>query len=241
MSRDAATGSCFLGPLEACGLRFLAPQLGAPAATVLEIGCGDGRRTAGFAQAGALAVGVDISEETVQSARATFPTCHFLAADAQALPFPDETFDAVWSCSVLQYVDHQATIRETARVLRPGGRAVFLENLGGSPPVRAYRRLHRLMRWGYPDHQNPQHYLALSEISLFEEVFSRVSIQPAHILTAAALVVPTVLRLHKLHRPIALGPWRHLLPLLTWMDELLLDAFPSIRSFAWFGLVLAQR
>jgi ubiquinone/menaquinone biosynthesis C-methylase UbiE len=63
-----------------------------------------------------------------------------VAAPAEALPFPDATFDAVVSTLVLCTVDDPgATLREVRRVLRPDGRLLFIEH------VRASTR--RLARW----------------------------------------------------------------------------------------------
>jgi SAM-dependent methyltransferase len=51
----------------------------------------------------------------------------FLRADAQALPFRDETFDAATSLAVLQLIpEPTTTLAEIARVLKPGGRVAIM-------------------------------------------------------------------------------------------------------------------
>jgi SAM-dependent methyltransferase len=59
----------------------------------------------------------------------------FVVADARRLPFPDESFDVVFSYSVLQHLrkeDVLAALREVRRVLKPGGRALIeMANLLG--------------------------------------------------------------------------------------------------------------
>jgi ubiquinone/menaquinone biosynthesis C-methylase UbiE len=68
---------------------------------VLEVGCGDGRLLHHYALdlAGA-AVGVDPDPDEITVARDELPFIHFALAEAQALPFPDQSFDLVvfaWS------------------------------------------------------------------------------------------------------------------------------------------------
>jgi SAM-dependent methyltransferase len=68
-------------------------------------------------------------------------------ADAEALPFPDETFDLVVGHAVLHHIpDVELAMREVLRVLKPGGRFVFC----GEPTDRGdfiARRLSRLTWW----------------------------------------------------------------------------------------------
>jgi SAM-dependent methyltransferase len=69
-----------------------------------------------------------------------------IAAGAEALPFPDDSFDTVVSTLVLCTVpDVPATLREVRRVLRPGGQLLFLEHVrapAGSSLERWQNRLH---------------------------------------------------------------------------------------------------
>jgi arsenite methyltransferase len=93
----------------------------------LDVGCGPGTFTASLARAagpGGLALGVDISEPMLARAvrAAAGPQVGFLRADAQRLPFRDETVDAVLAIAVLQLIpDPVVALAEIARVLRPGG------------------------------------------------------------------------------------------------------------------------
>jgi ubiquinone/menaquinone biosynthesis C-methylase UbiE len=98
---------------------------------VLEIGCGLGTDGAGFARAGAVYTGVDLTEAAVSLARRRFELeglpGEFRVADAEALEFADESFDLVYSHGVLHHTpDAAAAVREIRRVLAPGGRAVVM-------------------------------------------------------------------------------------------------------------------
>jgi ubiquinone/menaquinone biosynthesis C-methylase UbiE len=71
-------------------------------------------------------------------------------ASAERLPFPDACFDTVVSTMVLCSVgDVPATLREIGRVLRPGGRLLFLEHVRSEEPRVARRqdRLHGAWAW----------------------------------------------------------------------------------------------
>jgi ubiquinone/menaquinone biosynthesis C-methylase UbiE len=111
---------------------------------VLDVGSGPGNVTAQLAQAAGpdgLALGVDISEPMLAravSAQAG-PNIGFLRVDAQALPFRDDTVDAITSLAVLQLVPNPAAaVAEMARVLKPGGRiAVMVPTAGPAGPLLA--------------------------------------------------------------------------------------------------------
>lgn len=90
---------------------------------VLEVGVGLGADHQRFAEAGAELYGIDLTERAVDHTRrrlALFglPAC-VMVGDAEALPFPDESFDMVYSWGVLHHTP--AAVREVFRVLRPGG------------------------------------------------------------------------------------------------------------------------
>ncbi len=94
---------------------------------VLDVACGTGDMVLELMKRGCAVTGVDISEEMISiaknKARATY-----MIADAEALPFPDASFDAV-TCAfgVRNFVHLEQGLNEMLRVLKPGGRMVILE------------------------------------------------------------------------------------------------------------------
>jgi SAM-dependent methyltransferase len=95
--------------------------------SVLEIGCGMGCMASHWARAGAFVTAVDLNPVAVAQTRRRFEvyglTGDVREADAEALPFPDESFDYVYSWGVLHHTPAiRLAIEEIHRVLRPGGR-----------------------------------------------------------------------------------------------------------------------
>jgi SAM-dependent methyltransferase len=80
---------------------------------------------------GARAYGIDISPPTVMQARAAFddgPRSRLRSAvgDVRALPFSDDSFDAIYSMGTIEHFDEtERAVEEMARVLKPGGRAII--------------------------------------------------------------------------------------------------------------------
>jgi 2-polyprenyl-3-methyl-5-hydroxy-6-metoxy-1,4-benzoquinol methylase len=100
-----------------------------PGASVLDIGCGPGIWTRELARRGYRAVGIDLTERAVELTRRSLTLFDLSAevqqADAERLPFPDESFDGVVSHGVIHHTpDTQQCVREIARVLKTGGLAV---------------------------------------------------------------------------------------------------------------------
>jgi len=98
--------------------------------SVLEVGCGAGVDLARFAKGGARVTGVDLAASAIALARANFAQQGlegtFEVADAERLPFADNSFDLVYAHGVVQYTANpQKLVDECHRVLKPGGDAVF--------------------------------------------------------------------------------------------------------------------
>lgn len=107
---------------------FFIPHL-KPGMRLLDVGCGPGSLTVGLAQkvAPGQVEGVDISDGEIEKAKAHVAkvgaaNVRFSVASAYELPFPDESFDAVFSHTVLEHLKEPVkAIKEMRRVLVKGG------------------------------------------------------------------------------------------------------------------------
>jgi demethylmenaquinone methyltransferase/2-methoxy-6-polyprenyl-1,4-benzoquinol methylase len=116
--------------------RFLVSRIRPhPGDTVLDVACGTGAVALELVRSsGCTVVGIDQSREMLLEGRRRINTAGhsdritLIEARAEALPFPDGTFDALTFTYLLRYVDDPAeTLRELARVVRPRGRIAGLE------------------------------------------------------------------------------------------------------------------
>jgi ubiquinone/menaquinone biosynthesis C-methylase UbiE len=93
---------------------------------VLDLATGPGGVARAALARGAKPVGVDLSPAMIEVARSIEPKFEVVEADAQALPFPEESFDAVvMSYGLLHLPEPERGVAEAFRVLRPGGRFAF--------------------------------------------------------------------------------------------------------------------
>lgn len=109
---------------------FVAPLLkavGVKSGTrLLDVACGTGVASAQAAAAGARVTGVDFSPEMIAEARRRHPAIEFQDADAEALPFPAASFDAVVANFGIHHVERpERAIGEARRMLAPGGTFAF--------------------------------------------------------------------------------------------------------------------
>ena len=99
-----------------------------PGSRVLDVATGTGDLAIEAAARGAEVVGSDFSEGMLERARAKAPQIRFEQADALALPYPDDAFDAATvGFGARNFSDLGRGLAEMARVVRPGGRVVVLE------------------------------------------------------------------------------------------------------------------
>lgn len=113
--------------------RFL-KQL-SPQAKILDIGCGPGNFTQYLVSKGFEVEGIDIAEEMLRIARSHLPQIQFTQGDLSALPYPDESFDAVFSAYSLIHVaqaDIAKTIIGIQRILTSKGLVFVLAQKGNS-------------------------------------------------------------------------------------------------------------
>jgi ubiquinone/menaquinone biosynthesis C-methylase UbiE len=147
----AATYDSMSRKTEEAGLRSLRRGLLAEASgSVLEVGAGTGANLAHYNGKIESLVFTEPEPAMIRrlqkKAREEAPLAKILRAPAEDLPFEDDTFDTVVSTLVLCGVDDQArALREIKRVLRPGGRLLFLEHVRSDD--QALARFQDRMNW----------------------------------------------------------------------------------------------
>jgi demethylmenaquinone methyltransferase/2-methoxy-6-polyprenyl-1,4-benzoquinol methylase len=120
----------------------------------LDLCCGTGDIALGLAGSGAETIGLDFSDKMLEVAQArrrkleaekiphsTLRTPQFVQGDAQQLPFPDRSFDAVTvGYGLRNLADWEKGLEEMHRVARPGARLVVLDF--GKPPNALWRAVY---------------------------------------------------------------------------------------------------
>ena len=106
---------------------------------ILDFGAGRGELSVALAKLGATVTGIDIGPTLVEMAQSVAQVneveCEFVVGSIAALPFPDESFDVVVGSAILHHLPRQGVVDalgEAYRVLRPGGRALFIEPIENS-------------------------------------------------------------------------------------------------------------
>ena len=136
----------FLSATEKAGLRDMRRELLAEArGRTLEVGAGTGLNADLYPDSVTELVLSEPDRFMASKLRAKHPTADVVDAPAEALPFDDDSFDTVALTLVLCTVpDPPAALREIARVLKPGGRFLFLEHVRAEDPglARWQDRLH---------------------------------------------------------------------------------------------------
>lgn len=123
---------------------------------VLDVATGAGYIAGAAAQRGAEAIGVDFSVAQVRMARDRYPTVRFEQADAEALPFDPQSFDAVVNGFGMCHLPNpEVALCEAFRVLKSGGRVAFTvwdipERSVGFGAVYVAVRAHGSMDVGLP-------------------------------------------------------------------------------------------
>lgn len=123
---------------------------------VLEYGCGLGHLSVLLARSGAQVSGFDLSPRSVTVARdralqnGVADRIELTVAPGEKLPYDDESFDVVVGKAILHHLDVERGWPELVRVVRPGGKAVFVEPMGMNPILNLVRD-----RVPYP-HKNPR-------------------------------------------------------------------------------------
>lgn len=97
----------------------------------LDAGCGFGQWSIAASYSATNVVGIDVSAERIEAARnltQDIKNITFQQGSICELPFPDESFDFIFSYSVIYYTNVDLALKELVRVLKPGGKIYICSN-----------------------------------------------------------------------------------------------------------------
>lgn len=156
----------------------------------LELGCGTGEYTLRLAKTGAKIIALDISLTLIRQAKHKINSVNFIIADAQNLPFKDNTFDVVVGNAVLHHLNLDNVLTEIKRVLISGGKIAFTEPNMINPQnliVKNIKSIKKLV--GESPHERAFFRWQISK-NLINKGFSDVIVKPFDFLHP---VTPTIL------------------------------------------------
>ncbi len=188
---------------------------------VLEYGCGDSRSFFTLAPVVKSLQAIDISDKVIQRLKSEniHDNVSLQVMDAMNLTFPEDSFDLIFGSGIIHHLETETAVREVARVLRPGGRAVFWEPLGLNPLFNIYRRLTPQART--PD----EHPLAPKDIATLAEHLNLLEVRYYGLSTLAAV-------------PLRNRRFGEALLKLGRRVDRVLFALPGVRHLAWYVLVV---
>lgn len=203
----------------------------AKGAAVLEFGCGDSSYAVKLNQWGGRVTAIDISDEAIEETRKRVAEEGFLNAttlmrmNAEELEFPDASFDLVIGRAILHHLDLDKAYAAIARVLKPGGVAIFLEPLAHNALINLYRRFTPHLR------TEDEHPLKMRDARAANRHFGSVELRYFTLMSMGALVAA---KAPKVFEPLKNG--------LDKVDRGLFRVAPFTGRWAWTaGMVMTKQ
>lgn len=194
-----------------------------PIGRILDFGCGDGWASIKLAQNGHDVYGIDISQELIGKARNAANLLriphrlHFEEMSGENLLFDNNFFDAVVGSAVLHHTDIPLALKSIYRVLKPGGRGIFIEPMNQNLLLRIWRMM-------TPWRRSPvEKALTMHEINLILNMFPKSQLWYFNFISIISIGLVTMF-------PKSLG-MKQFNNVLEKLDRTLLKNVPALRKY----------
>ncbi len=212
---------------------YLLPKIGQlEGKKILELGTGTGGTATLLANLGATVIGIDLLPFRLTEGKARAAeyglaeSVEFALMDAMNLAFLDNTFDFIISKSVLVFTTHTQTAKECYRVLKPGGKAIFIENMRYHPAVWLYRK-------AFLKYSGRLHYFSLGDVEAIGDEFESLEHREFHLSAVGALFWQRCVSIPLFY------DWT--LRILKAIDTSLLKCFPFLKRFCWITAMICRK
>ncbi|HXI84185.1 MAG TPA: class I SAM-dependent methyltransferase [Verrucomicrobiae bacterium] len=215
---------------------------------VLDIGCGQGDTSVFFALGGAEVHALDVSERMVAitnelarhhgvGERISAQVCR-----VEDMKYTDDYFDLVFADGVLHHLDMPQAVPSIVRVMKPGGRGIFLEPQRGSIFSEIYRLFATDLR------TENEHPLEQRDFDFLAGQFGRLSHREFHLVSLVLFAMRFAsLKLSGQAFPYWMDEVRQgqyhpkLLRRLQSVDEWVFRHFPALRKYTWLTVIVAEK
>lgn len=211
------------------GIAFLEAN---PREWLLEMGCGEGKESVKFYAQKLKVVSIDLSYVQLQRARDLMqekfggPNAFFVQANAEELPFAENSFHAIYAKAILHHLDMDTAYAEIARTLTENGRVSITEPLAHHPMIRFGRFLTPSLR------TRDERPIPFSEFKHFADRFPHAN------LATFFLTAPLAYLFRISPKGEKLFCWAH--RFLRRVDGWLFRAFPPLQNLAWYSILKAE-
>ena len=194
---------------------------------VLDYGCGTGdslKKVIEFKPK--KIIGIDISEVSIQKAKnfinKSSTSIELMVDNCEKTKFKDQTFDIIYGTGILHHLNIKNCLEEINRILKPGGKFLFIEPLGTNPLINFYRKLTPKSR------SEDEHPLEKSDFDLIKNKFCNMKIKYYGFLTLFFF-------------PFYFSPKKSIIfKILKRFDQLLFK-INIFKKFAWSVLIVAEK
>jgi len=169
--------------------------------------------------------GIDISEVSIEKAKKNFDKntkIELLVDNCEKTKFEDNTFDIVYGTGILHHLNFEICLDEIQRILKPGGRFLFIEPLGTNPFINLYRKLTPKSR------SVDEHPLVENDLNLIKNRFQKVKIKYYGFLTLIFF-------------PFYSSPKNSLIFKILKNTDQFLFKINIFRKFAWSIMIVAEK